>query len=115
LWWGGNYQMYDDVLSGSSCSGWNRETSITSAFSLQHQIRVPLDGKQNIDKYPSLTEMKSLNYSPGLDIRPNYSSPAKAKATSTITFSDSSEDFYRQPRGEKWDIGAIQTKDEAYE
>lgn len=67
-WLGGNYQMYDDVLSGAACSGWNTLKSIQSRNSIQFGLRNPIEGKGNSSKDPRLPGFPVLKYTPGAKV-----------------------------------------------
>jgi hypothetical protein len=54
------------------------------------------------------TNAFAVTYTPYMDVSLTEFSPARGKATKSITLTDNEGDFYHHSRGDNWDIGAVQ-------
>jgi hypothetical protein len=107
IWFGGNYQMYDDVLNGAICTGWNYTKSVTSQYSIENSVDHPIAGLNILTADPLLSA-SSLVYTPNAKVDLTSSSPALNVATKTIAFTDLPDDFFHAQRGDLWDLGSVE-------
>ncbi len=105
---GGNYNPYDDILSGSTCDGWSGATGEDVVFEYNNCFKAACNqGQGNITTDP-LLEGDVSAYKPGMSVNLQANSPARNAATTSITFTDSSSDYNHFERRNFWDIGALQ-------